>query len=138
MIVPLIFGGQLVATKRGISLLPMPIPKLTGICSLPMYPTMNMRSIERIEHVHPIFSESSPVKRVPANVERSCKFIKVVASSCYLFPNFPFSEISKVMTAIDKPLRLAIAAKSNINNDNVQLIEIDKNITTNIYLNINL
>ena len=42
------------------------------------------------------------------------------------------------MTAIAKPLRFAIAAKTSINNDNVQLIEIDANITTNIYLNINL
>ena len=99
---------------------------------------MNMRSIKRIEHVRPIFSENPPIKRVTANVERSCKFMKVVASLCCSFPDFPFSEILEVMIAIDKPLRLAIAAKTNINNDNVQLIEINKNITTNIYLNINL
>ena len=76
---------------------------------------------------------------MPANVERSSKFMKVVASLCCSFLDFPFSEISKVMTAIAKPLRFAIAAKTSINNDNVlQLIEIDENITTNIYLNINL
>ena len=64
--------------------------------------------------------------------------MKVVASLCYSFPDFLFSEISEVMTAIAKPLRFAIATKTRINNDNVQLIEIDENITTNIYLNINL
>ena len=75
---------------------------------------------------------------MPANVERSSRFMKVVASLCCSFPDFPFSEISKVMTAIAKPLRFAIAAKTSINNDNIQLIEIEENITTNIYLNINL
>ena len=64
--------------------------------------------------------------------------MKVVASLCCSFPDFLFSEISEVMTVIAKPLRFAITTKTRINNDNVQLIKIDANITTNIYLNINL
>ena len=132
MIIPLIFGGQLAATKMGISVLPMPIPKLIRICSSPTHPTMNTRSIKRIEYVRPIFSKSTPVKRMLAIVESNCKFMKVAASLCFSFVD-SFSEISKVMTAIAKPLRLAIAAKTCINKDNVQLIEIDENITTNIY-----
>ena len=132
MIIPLIFGGQLVATKMGISVLPMPIPKLIRICSSPMYQTMTKRSIKRIEYVHPIFSKSTPIKMMLANVERNFKFIKVTVSLCFLFLDFPFKEISEVMTTKAKSLRLAIAAKTCINKDNVQLIEIDENITTNI------
>ena len=133
MIIPLIFGGQLAATKMGISVLPMPIPKLIRICSSPMHPTMNTRSIKRIEYVR-----STLVKMMTTNVERNFKFMKVTIFLCFLFPDFPFSKISEVMTTKAKSLRLAITTKTCINKDNVQLIEIDENITTNIYLNINL
>ena len=130
MIIPLIFGGQLVVTNRGISVLPMPIPKLTRICSSPTYSTLNTRSIKRIEYVRPIFSKSTLVKMMTTNVERNFKFMKVTIFLCFLFPDFPFSKISEVMTT--KSLRLAITTKTCINKDNVQLIEIDENITTNI------
>ena len=133
MIIPLIFVGQLAVTNRGISVLPMPIPKLTRICSSPTYSTLNTRSIKRIEYVRPIFSESTPVKRMPAIVESNCKFMKVAASLCFSFPNFP--PLQRDFGSNDsssKPFRLAIAAKTCINKDNVQLIEIDENITTNI------
>ena len=127
MIIPLIFGGQLAATKMGISVLPMPIPKLIRICSSPMHPTMNTRSIKRIEYVR-----STLVKMMTTNVERNFKFMKVTIFLCFLFPDFPFSKISEVMTTKAKSLRLAITTKTCINKDNVQLIEIDENITTNI------
>ena len=132
MIIPLIFGGQLAATKMGISVLPMPIPKLIRICSSPTHPTMNTRSIKRIEYVRPIFSKSTLVKMMTTNVERNFKFMKVTIFLCFLFPDFPFSKISEVMTTKAKSLRLAITTKTCINKDNVQLIEIDENITTNI------
>ena len=126
MIIPLIFGGQLAATKMGISVLPMPIPKLIRICSSPTHPTMNTRSIKRIEYVRPIFSKSTLVKMMTTNVERNFKFMKVTIFLCFLFPDFPFSKISEVMTTKAKSLRLAITTKTCINKDNVQLIELTK------------